>query len=1182
MKTGVLAEPILVGREKELETLEVFLNSAAEGKGKTLLISGEAGSGKSRLAREFLSTARKKGVAVMAGWCLSDAATPYFPFVEAFNRYFGSLQEEQSLNLQKLGAQSSFVGTRRPVSGDRGITAWLTASKKAGKDRGEASSPQVWKDQVFAGIAGTLHEISVKTPAILFLEDIHWADSASLALLHYLARVVKDAERILVLATYRSEELTADAEGRPHLLAETLCMMDREDLFTEIKLSSLTSTEVHKIAENMVGGNLQLEFAARLMAESKGNPLFLVESLRMLSEQKNLVQEGEGWRLGVDEIGIPSKVKGIILRRLAILKYAQRRILDAASVIGAKFDVELLSSVLGQDSFEVLETLNLIAQSTSLVSVEEDRYRFDHDRSRETLYEALSPPLKKGYHARIAERLENTGKGGKLPFDEMAYHFAQAGNAEKALKYALEAGQDALARFSNAEAIGHFSYVLKTVPNILENACVRSIALEGLGDAYYANCLFAKALETFESLADLESGASKLRAYRKAMDAVYFGMIDFPERLLKLAGKAEPFVASDRLESARVLFLKSSSSRERVRGYEEALKVFEEEYSIPDVAKALVPVGVLRLIRQEYGRGVSATLRSIAMFEEMNDLRGLLEATFYAGKSLLFCGALSQEALDMFSKAVQIGEKTGNYSIITQARLLMGLMAERQGRLEEALSQSLKALEYRALTDRCLLEQEIYPNLARQYAKLGDLNHAEEYLAKIESLPPELRDSSVLNRGVAVRNRLRAQAVLLAARNNWKQAEEYFQKHFELSRTETVSAQISVRRDYAWALARQGRTDEANILLQEVNKITEEVEKNFAHVSVQVSLMAKREIVTGEELEVRLDLVNVSTKTGSLVKIEELVPREFEVVDPPAKYAVENGFVDMKGKIIGPLKIETIKLSLRALKSGSFKLNPRVTYIDESGETRTCITDAVTITAEPAKPKFEILPDRITTGFEELDALLLGGIPEKHAVVLAAPANDERELLVTRYLEAGAEAGEITFHLTTEAGNAKVLAEKHPTNFHIVLCNPQADTIIQNLPNVYKLKGVENLTEIDIALTKAFRTLNNSAAGTRRICIDLVSDVLLQHHTVTARKWLSSLLPTLKGKSFTTLAVVDPQMHPAEEIQAILALFNGEMRVSERETARGTEKVLRIRKLSGQKYVENEIVLNKEKLAQNF
>ena len=94
-KPLVLAEPVLVGRERELEELQSFLNSALEGKGKTVFVSGEAGSGKTRIAREFLNTARKSGVAFMAGWCLSDAATPYFPFVEAFNSYFASSETEE-------------------------------------------------------------------------------------------------------------------------------------------------------------------------------------------------------------------------------------------------------------------------------------------------------------------------------------------------------------------------------------------------------------------------------------------------------------------------------------------------------------------------------------------------------------------------------------------------------------------------------------------------------------------------------------------------------------------------------------------------------------------------------------------------------------------------------------------------------------------------------------------------------------------------------------------------------------------------------------------------------------------------------------------------------------------------------------------------------------------------------
>ena len=331
LKSGVLAEPVLVGREQELEELELSLNSAIEGKGKTVLVSGEAGSGKTRLTREFLKVAKEKGVLVMAGWCLSDAAIPYFPFVEAFNTYFASFDEE-TITPQQPEASLGPTGAIQRVGEEFGITGWLTGPRPTDKlGKPETLSPQVWKDQVFSGIAKTLHSISTHEPIVLFIEDVHWADSGSLAMLHYLARAVNNLERIPSFGDFRSEELTTDAEGHPHPLAEALRMMRREDLFTELELASLNKANISKIAENMIGGSLEPKLADRLTAESRGNPLFVVESLRMLNERKNLIQEDNQWRLAVDELGIPSKIRDIILRRLAVLKYSQRRVLDAAS-----------------------------------------------------------------------------------------------------------------------------------------------------------------------------------------------------------------------------------------------------------------------------------------------------------------------------------------------------------------------------------------------------------------------------------------------------------------------------------------------------------------------------------------------------------------------------------------------------------------------------------------------------------------------------------------------------------------------------------------------------------------------------------------------------------------------------------------------------------------------------------
>jgi predicted transcriptional regulator/KaiC/GvpD/RAD55 family RecA-like ATPase len=225
-----------------------------------------------------------------------------------------------------------------------------------------------------------------------------------------------------------------------------------------------------------------------------------------------------------------------------------------------------------------------------------------------------------------------------------------------------------------------------------------------------------------------------------------------------------------------------------------------------------------------------------------------------------------------------------------------------------------------------------------------------------------------------------------------------------------------------------------------------------------------------------------------------------------------------------------------------------------------------------------VLPGRITTGYKDLDNMLFGGIPENYAVALTSPSCDEKDLLIKRFLEAGAKEGQITFYVTTEAGGIKALVEEFQSNFYLFICNPQADAMIKTLPNTFKLKGVENLTDISIALTSASRKLDGSPKRPRRACIEIVSDVLLQHHAVQTRRWLTGLIPELKSKGFTTLAVINPQMHPSEEVQAVLDLFEGEINIYEKELETRSEKFLKIKKMSNQRYLENELPLRKERL----
>ena len=425
MKRLSLYNPVLVGRNDELGALFKNLDAVLNANGQTIFVSGEAGSGKTRVVNEFIEVARQKDINILYGWCLSNAGVPYFPFIEAFSAVY-SMEE--------------LISAMPTISGQ---TNGLMPFQGVGRV-GEQRSPQVWMDFTFSSITKELLNLSTKKPVILVLEDIHWADSASLSLLHYISRFV-NSERILVLATFRSEGLSFDLEGQPSSLVETLRAMGREDLYREIKLPNLNAQEVGLLVSNMLGGHIQPAFLENLSVESHGNALFVVESLRTLMSEGCLIQENGEWHPTVDRLRIPSKVKDLILQRVSGLKLKQRKILDVASVLGEKFDYRLIASVLSQEQIQILEKLNSIAQTTSLIKFEDNSYSFDHAKSREIIFDELPLPLKTGYHLMIAERLEALSKMEKKSVvGDLAYHYEKAGNSPKTLVYSLKAGQGSL------------------------------------------------------------------------------------------------------------------------------------------------------------------------------------------------------------------------------------------------------------------------------------------------------------------------------------------------------------------------------------------------------------------------------------------------------------------------------------------------------------------------------------------------------------------------------------------------------------------------------------------------------------------------------------------------------------------------------------------------------------------
>ncbi|UCH32224.1 MAG: hypothetical protein JSV05_02210 [Candidatus Bathyarchaeota archaeon] len=350
--------------------------------------------------------------------------------------------------------------------------------------------------------------------------------------------------------------------------------------------------------------------------------------------------------------------------------------------------------------------------------------------------------------------------------------------------------------------------------------------------------------------------------------------------------------------------------------------------------------------------------------------------------------------------------------------------------------------------------------------------------------------------------------------------------------------------------------------------------ERFEHADIQAKLVQHMiETRIGDTFTLEMQIVNVGKEAVLLDKIEGIVPEGFEPALLPDYCQIEGQHLIMKAKQLNPLRTEEIAISLRPIEKGTFPINPRIVCIDQNGNQ---------IDRKPQPTKIEVLeatlPGRITTGYRDLDNLLLGGVPEGYAVILASPSCDERDLLVRRFLEAGAKEGQTVFYVTIEASGVIDLAEEFQSNFHLFVCNPRADSIVKSQPNIVKLKGVENLTDINIALSSAFRQLDTSPKRPRRACIEIISDVLLQHHAVITRKWLTGLLPDLKSRGFSTLTIINPMMHSSEEVHAIVGLFDGRIRIYEKDIEGGLRKFLKVEKLYNKKYLDTELLLRKEKL----
>ncbi len=493
--------PRFIGREEELLWLQERLEEARRGRGDLVLLAGEAGVGKSRLITEATVRAQQAEIRVLEGKCsLFEASLPYAPFIEAFRGLLHSYTPPQVAAL--LGPRASEVMKLLPELVQ--LIPGLQSSPPLG--------PPEEKSRLFESLYLVLRQIAAEAPLILALEDIHWADPASLEFLHFLARRLR-RDRWLVLATYRPEEL-ARAEGLTRLRQELM----RERVAQELVVKPLNAAETGELLNRVLGPDTPAPegLVAWIFQFGEGNPFFTEEILRSIVEGSDDVRVSLD-PASVSSVVVPPTVRETILARLSHLTPETRRVLSAAAVLGRTFELEPLQHV-SQLTGEAFSQSFMTLLSAQLVRADRTplRYNFRHSLIREVVMQYVAPDVRRALHRRAGEFVETRASPVATP-QILAHHFHEAGEQDKTIQYAMAAASQASALYAHENAAQFFGLVLDVLPP--GASTTRLAAAEGMGDALFNSRTVDRAIDAFTVMIECARAVGMLRemarAYRK-------------------------------------------------------------------------------------------------------------------------------------------------------------------------------------------------------------------------------------------------------------------------------------------------------------------------------------------------------------------------------------------------------------------------------------------------------------------------------------------------------------------------------------------------------------------------------------------------------------------------------------------------------------------------------------------